>query len=135
MHNLTYKAKNFQVKSVYTWKQGHTFSPYAVAYRIEYKGKSMVYAGDICFDYPKSLLEISKNTDLLLIESSMPNQNKVKSHLTPSQAGKIASKAKVKKLVLTHFYPECEKYDLKKQAQKTYKGPIVLAKDLMQIEI
>jgi len=95
----------------------------------------MVYAGDICFDYPKSLVEISRNSDLLLIESGKPNQKKISGHLTPSRAGEIASQANVKKLVLTHFYPECEKYDLKKQAQKTYQGPIVLAKDLMKIEV
>ena len=33
------------------------------------------------------------------------------------------------------FSSLAEKYDLKKQAQKYYKGPIVVAKDLMKVEI
>ena len=135
MHNSIYQAKNWQVKSVFTWRQGSTLIPYALAFRIKHKGKSFVYGADMCFDYPKSLVKISKNADLLLIESAFPNQKKQWDHLTPSQAGKLATEAKVKKLVLTHFYPPCEKYDIKKQAQKTYKGQIVLAKDLMKIEI
>jgi len=135
MHNSVYQTKNWKVKSVYTWKQGHTFSPYAVAYRIEHQGKSLVYAGDMCYDYPQSLINISQNADLLLIESALPDQRRQKDHLTPSRAAQIASEAKVKKLVLTHFYPACEKYDLKKQAQKYYPGPIILAKDLMKIKI
>jgi len=135
MHNSIYRAKNWQLKSVFTWRQGSTLIPYALAFRIEHKGKSFVYGADMCFDYPKSIVKISRNADLLLIESAFPNQKKQWDHLTPSQAGKLADEAKVKKLVLTHFYPPCEKYDIKKQAQKTYKGPIVLAEDLMKIEI
>jgi ribonuclease BN (tRNA processing enzyme) len=135
MHNSVYKRNGWKVKSVYTWKQGHTFSPYALAYRIEYKGKSLVYGADMCYDYPQSLVNISRNSDVLLIESAVPDQMADKGHLTPSRAAQIATEAKVKKLILTHFYPPCEKYDIKKQAQKYFKGPIVLAKDLMQIRI
>jgi ribonuclease BN (tRNA processing enzyme) len=135
MHNSIYKAKNWQLNSIFTWRQGSTLIPYALAYRIEDRRKSFVYGADMCFDYPKSIVKISKNADLLLIESAYPNQKKQWDHLTPSRAGKLATEAGVKKLVLTHFYPPCEKYDIKKQAWKTYRGPIILAKDLMKIKI
>ncbi len=58
---------------------------------------------------------------------------KVPGHLTPSLAGRIATQAGVKKLVLTHFYPECEQVDIAKQCRKTYQGPLELAEDLKEI--
>ena len=103
MHNSVYRNKNWQVKSVFTWRQGHTYSPYALAYRINYGKKSLVYGADMCFDYPKSIVDISKNADLLLIESAFPKAGPADGHLTPGRAAQIATKAKVKKLVLTHF--------------------------------
>ena len=55
--------------------------------------------------------------------------------LTPSLAGEIATQANVRKLVLTHFYPECDHVDIEMECRKTYTGPLVLAEDLMQIEV
>lgn len=135
MHDSIYRTRNWKVQSVFTWRQGHTYSPYALAYRISYGKKSFVYGADMCYDYPESLIKISRDADLLLIESAVPEKMKSDDHLTPGRAAQIATRAKVKKLVLTHFYPPCEKYDIKKQAQKYYKGPIELAKDLMEIKI
>ena len=53
--------------------------------------------------------------------------------MTPGLAGEIATRANVRKLVLTHFYPECDKADIFSQCRKTYKGPLILAEDLMKI--
>lgn len=97
------------------------------------RGRSVVYSGDT--DYSENLVELSKNADLLICESAMPDNLKVKGHLTPVLAGEIASRAHVKKLILTHFYPECDNYDIKGQCRKTYTGPLVLAEDLMKISL
>ncbi|MBW2976495.1 ribonuclease Z [Candidatus Woesearchaeota archaeon] len=102
----------------------------SVSYRIEYDNKSIVYSGDT--DYSKEIIEISKNADLLILECSFPC--KKKGHLTPSLCGAIAAKAKAKKLVLTHFYPECDAIDVKKECSKEYRGKIILARDLMKVE-
>jgi len=131
----SFNLKDVRIKTEPGDKHGLVKYQNSVFFRFEHQNKSFVYAGDVHYDYPKELIAISQNADVLLIESANPDQKKVADHLTPSQAGKIATEAGVKKLVLTHFYPTCEKYDLKKQAQKTYKGPIVLAKDLMDIKI
>ena len=78
---------------------------------------------------------MSKNTDLLILECSFPDNEKVEGHLTSSLCGRIAAKANVKKLVLTHFYPECDKVDIKKQCSKEFDGKIILAKDFMKINV
>ncbi len=109
-------------------------NPESIGYRITgSNGASVVYSGDT--DYSDHLVMLSKNADLLICESALPDDLKVKGHLTPSQAGEIAARANVGKLVLTHFYPECDGVDIKKECRKTYAGPLVLAEDLMEIEI
>ncbi|MEJ2657718.1 MAG: ribonuclease Z [Desulfobacterales bacterium] len=109
-------------------------NPESIAFRITgSNGTSVVYSGDT--DFSDNLVTLSKNADVLICESALPDELKVKGHLTPSLAGEIATRANVRKLVLTHFYPECDRVDLKKECRKTYAGSLVLAEDLMEIEM
>lgn len=94
-------------------------------------GFSLVYSGDT--DFSQDLIRISTGADVLICESALPDARKVSHHLTPSLAGEIASRAGVKKLVLTHFYPECDGIDLEGECRKTYGGDLVLARDLMAV--
>jgi ribonuclease BN (tRNA processing enzyme) len=109
-------------------------NPESIAYRITGSGgASVVYSGDT--DFSENLVTLSKNADLLICESALPDELKVKGHLTPSRAGEIAARANVGKLVLTHFYPECDGVDIERECRKTYAGQLILAEDLMKIEI
>jgi len=106
----------------------------SIAYRITSPGgKSVVYSGDT--DVSENLVALSKDADLLICESALPDELKVEGHLTPSLAGEIAARANVRKLALTHFYPQCDLVDIEQECRKTYAGPLVLAEDLMKIEI
>ncbi len=96
-------------------------------------GATMVYSGDT--DYSENLIGLAKDADLFICESALPDHLKADGHLTPSLAGKIATLANVKKLVLTHFYPECDHVDIEAQCRKTYAGPLVLGKDLMAFHL
>lgn len=127
--NKNIENKNcLMVKSI---KSMHTDA--SVSYRIEYDNKSIVYSGDT--DYSNEIIKISKNADLLILECSYPDGRKAKGHLTPSLCGKIAAKSNVKELVLTHFYPEIDKVDVKKQCSSKYSGKIVLAEDFMEFGV
>jgi ribonuclease BN (tRNA processing enzyme) len=106
----------------------------SLAYRITAPdGQSVVYSGDT--DLCDNLVTLAKGADVLICESAFPDEMKVQGHLTPSLAGRIATEAGVKKLVLTHFYPECSAVDIAEQCRGTYEGPLVLAEDLMEIEL
>lgn len=108
--------------------------PESLAYRIElFDGRNVVYSGDS--DYCESLIALSRQTDLLICECSMPEDMKISGHLTPKLAATIAHKAQAKSLILTHLYPQCDRVDLVAQASRAYQGPIIVAKDLMTIEI
>jgi ribonuclease BN (tRNA processing enzyme) len=94
-------------------------------------GKSVVYSGDT--DVCDNLVTLAKGVDVLICECALPDEMKVEGHLTPSLAGRIAVQAGVKKLVLTHFYPECDAVDIAEECRNTYKGPLVIAEDLMEV--
>ena len=109
-------------------------NPESIAVRItSTNGSSVVYSGDT--DVCENLVSIARNADLFICESAVPDDQKVDGHLTPSLAGDIASRAGVGQLVLTHFYPECEKADIIQECRKTFSGPLLLAHDLMKLEL
>lgn len=106
----------------------------SIAYRVaSAEGYSAVYTGDT--DHSETIIGLAQKTDVLICECALPDKLRVTGHLTPSLAGDLAARADVRKLVLTHFYPECEKADIEAECRKTYSGPLVLAEDLMEIEI
>ncbi|MFO7687529.1 MAG: MBL fold metallo-hydrolase [Desulfobacterales bacterium] len=109
-------------------------NPESLAYRITAGGgRSVVYTGDS--DMCENLVTIARDADLLICESALPDALKVDGHLTPSLAGEIATRANVGRLVLTHFYPECDQVDIAKECRRTYAGPLVLARDLMNFAL
>jgi ribonuclease BN (tRNA processing enzyme) len=106
----------------------------SLAYRLESKeGKVITYSGDT--DYCDNIIHLARDADILILECSFPDERKMEGHLTPSQGGEIATQAHAKKLVLTHFYPICDKYDILKQCRKTFPGEVVLAEDLLRIKV
>ena len=109
-------------------------TPESLAYRVEdQQGKSFVYSGDTGFC--EELVDLAKGTDLLILESSFPDGEEVEGHLTPSQAGRIATLANVNRLILIHFYPECLTTDIAAQCRKSYGGELILGSDLLHLHI
>ncbi len=85
----------------------------------------------------QSCLDIAKDADLLICESTFIDEEKQKAaeykHLTASQAGEIAKKAKVKKLILTHFSQRYKDIEIaKKEAQKYFKK-VECAEDFKEV--
>ena len=106
----------------------------SLAYRVESKeGKAIVYSGDT--DYCENIVDLARDVDVLLLECSYPKHIKVDGHLNSTLAGKVARESNCKKLILTHFYPICDDYDILGQCREEFSGEIVLAEDLMTIEI
>jgi ribonuclease BN (tRNA processing enzyme) len=132
LDNKSKDSRNFDNFAIESAPVEH--NPESIAYRItSADDNSVVYSGDT--DFSENLIELAKDADLLICESALPDSMQVKGHLTPSMAGEIASRAGVKKLVLTHFYPYCEDVDITQECRKTYLGPLLLAEDLMRIEV
>lgn len=126
--NNPYKGKNW---TIYSQPLKHT-NP-SLGYRILKNNRSVVYSGDT--DYCKEIIELGHNADLLILECSFPEKHYVKGHLIPSLAGKVGKESGCKRLLLTHIYPICDKYDILSECKKIFKGKINLAKDLMRISL
>jgi ribonuclease BN (tRNA processing enzyme) len=109
-------------------------NPESLAYRVTGPGGgSVVYSGDT--DLTDALVSLARDADLLVCEAAFPDALKVPGHLTPSEAGRIAAQAGVRRLMLTHFYPECAQADLAAECRRTYPGPLILAHDLLTVVV
>lgn len=135
----TYKIEVFECKKVdklpdFTLEtiQGNHDSS-SILIKLKAFKKSIVYTGDTGYD--PTIVTLAKESDLLISECSYPEERKVKDHLTPRLAGKIAENADVKTLLLTHFYPQIDKTDIKTQVKKYFSGQVIIAQDLLELKI
>jgi len=104
-----------------------------LAYSFESAGKKVVFSGDT--EYCEGIVSIAEGADLLVLECSMPDSMQGFAHLSPSECGLIAKRAKPKKLLLTHFYPMVEETNILESVRKEFDGEVILAKDLMELSV
>ena len=105
----------------------------SIAYRLDAEGGAFVYSGDT--GYSRSLVDLARNADTLLIECSFPDEASVPGHLTPSVVARIASEAGVRRVVLTHIYPTADELDLVTEVGRGFEGEILVAEDGMGLEV
>jgi ribonuclease BN (tRNA processing enzyme) len=123
----------------------------AYAYRFDAKDRSVVISGDTA--YAPELAEFAKGADVLVHEvmylpgieallKRLPNAKRLREHLMaahtlPEDVGRIAARAGVKTLVLSHFVPGDDASITDEQwaegVRKNFKGQIIVGKDLMEI--
>ena len=128
------------------------------SYRFETPDRVVFFTGDT--GPSEAVADLAKNADLFVTETTSPEevvelfkkngtwQSKTPSeqegflrhmheeHITPEDIGKMATKAGVKAVVLTHYGPSVNPDDdyqrLIDETKKYYSGPVTLAKDLMK---
>ena len=110
----------------------HTDQQTCLGYRVEYQGRRIAYSGDAC--YSPNLVRLCREVDCAILDCSFPRNRPGVAHMHAEDCGKVAQEAGVKQLVLSHFYPVAEQYDVKKQAARIYRGKITLARDLMELK-
>ncbi|MBE0446759.1 MAG: MBL fold metallo-hydrolase [Actinobacteria bacterium] len=99
---------------------------------VRISGRRLIsYSSDTGFD--EVLYDIASGSDVFICEATMQQEQKDLLHLTAAQAGSIAREAGVKKLVLTHIWPDFEPVESLRMAAEQYDGPIIIAEDNMQI--
>jgi len=82
----------------------------AIAYRIEYKGHSIVYSGDT-HSTTDNMVKLAQGADVLIYDTSIldnappPFSPFAKRHTTPTRLGQVAAMADPQKLVLSHLTP------------------------------
>jgi len=96
-----------------------------LAFRIRSKvsGRAVVYSGDT--EPCETLERLAKGAYILIHEST----GSYKGHSSASQAGEIAHRSRVKRLILAHFDPFADPEEMLAQARKAFGGPVELARD------
>ncbi len=91
--------------------------------------RTIVYTADT--SYFSGLVDFARDADLLVAETSFYQgmDGKQAGHLTSEEVGKLASKANVGELWLTHLPHFGDHQDLVKEAQAQYNGNIQLASE------
>ncbi len=142
--------ENSDVK-VSTCRVRHPPITNAFAYRFDAKDRSVVISGDTA--YAPKLADFAKGADVLVHEvmylpgidalvKRLPAAGRLREHLMaahtlPEDVGKIADRAGVNTLVLSHFVPGDDASITDEQwsegVRKHFKGRIIVGKDLMEI--
>jgi ribonuclease BN (tRNA processing enzyme) len=111
----------------------HVPGLHCLGYRVEYRGKALAYSGDSQYCIP--LVRLCGDADLAVLDCSFPANRPNAVHLHAGQCGQVAHEAGIGKLVLSHFYPIAERYDVTAQAGEAFRGAITMARDRMSINI
>jgi ribonuclease BN (tRNA processing enzyme) len=159
---LAFQDANVKVTAVenthFNFPQGSP--PYgkykSFSYRFDTPGRSVVFTGDT--GPSDALTELAKGADVLVTEVTLTDdvidvfkrtgawqvktpdeqagwiRHMHEEHVTPEDVGRMAAKAGVKSVVLTHLSPTVDPEDDYKRysdgVKKVYTGPIAVAKDL-----
>jgi ribonuclease BN (tRNA processing enzyme) len=83
------------------------------------------------------LVRIARETDLLLIEATLPRPERtgVRGHLTPAEAGEHARKAGARRVVLTHISDELDADWAREEASRAFGAPVEIAREGAVYEI
>ena len=123
----------------------------AFAYRFDTKDRSIVMSGDTA--YSPALADFAKGADVLIHEAmylpcieaivrSAPNATRLREHLmashTPTEdVGRVAARAGVKTLVLSHFVPGGDPTITDEMwaegVRKHFSGQIIVGRDLLEV--
>lgn len=127
---LVYKAEQFVLQAI---PVHHGPIP-ALAWRITLAGCSVTFSGDMSNQY-QTLKMLAKESELLIAHNAIPeNLQGVgrKLHMPPSEIGKIAKQANVKKLILSHRMKRTlgKEQSTIENIKRYFKGDVEFADDL-----
>lgn len=98
----------------------HAVPSFAVSLKAD--GKKIVYSGDT-LDGEK-LVPFAKGADMLIMEAAVLSQHKLPGvqHVSAVEAGYIGAAARVKKLLITHIFPEYDENDILDEVNQGFPG-------------
>lgn len=111
----------------------HSPRLHCLGYRVRYGKKTLAYSGDAM--YCAGLLALCRNADVAVLDCSFPENQPGPDHMHAGDCGRVAQEAGVRRLILSHFYPIAESYDVARQAGRHFKGRIVAGQDLMVVRV
>src|SRR2546423_387900 len=97
-------------------------------------GATLVYTSDT--GYVDALGAFAEGANLFLMECSFRQNKPVEAHLELADAIRLAQRARARRVLLSHLYPEWDGFDIREQAKKFWPdGDVDGAVDGMRLEI
>ncbi|HIP93839.1 MAG TPA: MBL fold metallo-hydrolase [Leucothrix sp.] len=139
--NIEWSYRDLNIKTIYN-RNGITVKTVSThhgpfpsqGYRVELAGCSIAFSGDMSGRL-RAMPDLAKNVDILVAHNAIPEDATgvpALLHMTPSYIGKMAKKANVKLLLLTHLMKRS--LSVKKQTlqliRKNYNGKVLYPNDL-----
>lgn len=106
------------IKISFHSNKSHSIETYAI--KLENEWFKIIYTSDI--GNTDNMIEFSKDADILICESSFVKSHNINltTHLHAFEAASIAKSANVKKLILTHFWPETDVFEYLTEALEIF---------------
>jgi len=106
----------------------------SLALRFEAPGSVLAYTGDT--GPSEALGPFFQGADLLLAECSLPDELAVDIHLSPTSLARLATDAGVRRVAVTHVYPQLRRLDVPELIRQAgYSGEIIVAGDGTELQI
>jgi len=112
-----------------------------VIYRIEYRGRSVTFSGDIDAQGLPALRRMAKGTDLLIFNCVVldpPGSPAIlySLHTPPHAIGELAKDAGVHRLLLSHISPaiDANRDAVLASIRQSFAGPVTIAKDGLRLQ-
>lgn len=120
------KVEAFKVKHI-----AFKFAAKSYAYRFTVGDKVIVFSGDsaLCPGIQKACV----NADLFFCDTSCAKGEGNSAHMDTYEIGTISESGNVKKVVMSHFYPQTDTVDLAGEVKEKFSGEVVRGKDLMEV--
>lgn len=114
----------------------------SVAYRISYRGATVVFSGDMDASALPNLVQLAKNADLLIFNCAVldppgsPSQLYAL-HTPPKKIGQAARDGAVKRLLLSHIAPDVEGQQdaVRNSIGASFGGPVAFASDKLRLPV
>ena len=134
VHELS-PMDSFSLKGFDIFAEEARHSVTALVYRLEAEEKVVVYSGDT--EPSARVAALAEGADLLIHECSFPEPFDVTNHSTPLKLGNVLRDKGVKRIVLTHLYPQAEGHEdeMAEQVIELSGAPTIVGWDLLNLVI
>ncbi|HKG22418.1 MAG TPA: MBL fold metallo-hydrolase [Blastocatellia bacterium] len=112
-------------------KTPHTEESLAV--KVESEGRAVCYTGDT--DYDEELAEFFLGADLLVSECSFREKKEGVPHLSIRDVARLAARANVSRLLVTHFYFDVDEEELEAELKKGFSGQVIIGRDGLGVDL
>jgi ribonuclease BN (tRNA processing enzyme) len=114
----------------------------SVAYRISYKGTTVVFSGDMDASALANLVRLAKEANLLVFNCAVLDppgspEQLYELHTPPKQIGEAARAAGVKSLLLSHIAPDVESREaaVRRSIAASFAGAVAFARDKVRVPV